>query len=350
MSNQRIHELLAKKLAGEASQAELDELHQLVLKYPESIYYLEAFDELWKSDNQPEDTDSAFARHQLKFAADFELPQTQVRPLYKRYWYVAASIMVISIAAALLFYLKSNTNLAASHFTQIVSGKSIRKKLLLPDGTEVWLNADSRIAFDSDMQSKNTREVNLTGEAFFDVAHDKKHPFIIHTDKIAIKVLGTAFNVKAYPKDPQTEATLLRGMIELTVNDRPEQKIILKPNEKFNLTENPTPANKNNNTDNTTPATMLVQGVVPVTIGSKTYTEEVAWTQDQLVFHDETLEELKPRLERWFNVKINLEAGKLNTYTFTGSFKNETITQALKAMQSIKPFNFKISADEVNIY
>jgi ferric-dicitrate binding protein FerR (iron transport regulator) len=220
--------------------------------------------------------------------------------------------------------------------------------MLLPDGTQVWLNADSRIAFDSDMQNKATREVKLTGEAFFDVKKDKKHPFIIHTDKIAIRVLGTAFNVKAYPKDTQTEATLLRGMIELTVNDRPEQKIILKPNEKFALTENSKPQDQNN--IDATPATMVVEGVVPVIIGNKTYTEEVAWTQNQLVFHDETLAELKPRLERWFNVKINLDNTKTGNYRFTGSFKDETIMQALTALQSIKPFNYKINANDINIY
>ena len=78
-------------------------------------------------------------------------------------------------------------------------------------------------------------ELTLTGEAYFDVAHDEKKPFILHTRKMDVKVLGTVFNVKAYPGDDLTEAALIRGSIEVTFPGRPQEKLILKPNDKISI-------------------------------------------------------------------------------------------------------------------
>ena len=107
-----------------------------------------------------------------------------------------------------------------------------RTHLTLPDGTMVWLNAGSRLSYGKNYNTA-TREVNLTGEAFFDVAHNTQKPFLIHTARIDVQVLGTSFNVKSYPTDRTTEATLIRGSIEVSIKDRPSEKIILRPDEKL---------------------------------------------------------------------------------------------------------------------
>src|SRR5439155_8152 len=109
----------------------------------------------------------------------------------------------------------------------------INTYMVLPDGTQVWLNAESRITY-SNTFNKSLREVNLEGEAYFDVTHDAAHPFIVHTSSIAIKVLGTAFTVKSYASDKTIEATLLRGSIEVVKNNDPSApKVILRPHEKL---------------------------------------------------------------------------------------------------------------------
>ena len=115
---------------------------------------------------------------------------------------------------------------------EINTAEGSRTHLTLPDGTKVWLNAGSHLSYGKTYNAA-TREVNLTGEAFFDVARNSQKPFLIHTARIDIQVLGTSFNVKSYPTDRTTEATLIRGSIEVSIKDRPSEKIILRPNEKL---------------------------------------------------------------------------------------------------------------------
>ena len=115
-----------------------------------------------------------------------------------------------------------------------------RTKLLLPDSTQVWLNSGSKLSYNK-TYGNGTREVTLSGEAYFDVVKNPAHPFIIHTVNIDIKVLGTAFNVKSFPGEKNTETSLIRGSIEVTFKNRPSEKIILKPNEKL-ITANEEPA------------------------------------------------------------------------------------------------------------
>jgi len=347
MDRSRLFELLGKKLAGEASIAELRELDDYVLVHPDSIYYIEAIKEIWQDTvGDQENLDDVFNQHVHKFEAEFEDAEVKVKK--RNHWYLAACLMPL-IVISLVFHFRDNHSHASLKLTELISGKGIRRKLLLPDGTQVWLNADSKITFNGDNKFKSSREVTLIGEAFFDVVKDKQHPFVIHTPKFAIKVLGTAFDVKAYPKDIHTEATLLRGKIELTVNEGPQQKIILTPNEKFVLTEQSSVTSESA-TDGENPTKMLIELVQPVMISNKAYTREVAWVSDQLIINNETFEDLIPRLERWYNVKINISNPAIRKYKFTGILKNETVEQALSAMTLIESFKFKITANEVNIY
>jgi ferric-dicitrate binding protein FerR (iron transport regulator) len=94
---------------------------------------------------------------------------------------------------------------------------------------------------------------------------------------------------------------------------------------------------------------LSIQSIKPVEIHSQQYIEETSWLDNKLVFKNETFEELAPRLERWFNVSIHVNNGGMNTSHFTGIFQNESLDQALRAMQLIKPFKYKISNDEVII-
>jgi transmembrane sensor len=112
--------------------------------------------------------------------------------------------------------------------------KGSKSHIVLPDGTNVWLNADSKIIYPGNFQGE-TREVSLVGEAFFDVVKNVNKPFIIHTGTMDVKVLGTAFNVRSYPGEMTTEASLLRGLIEVTLNGTEKKKILLKPNEKLTV-------------------------------------------------------------------------------------------------------------------
>jgi transmembrane sensor len=221
----------------------------------------------------------------------------------------------------------------------------------LPDGTSVFLNSDSRLSFDANMNEKNERAVELEGEAFFDVVHLTGRPFVIHTNKVLIRVLGTSFNVKAYPNDKKSETTLIRGSIELLTMEGSRQKFILKPSEKFSLIERrgKSSGNLNGNKDKDS-STLLIENVAPVKLANKEYVPETSWTENKLIFENESLEDLAPKLERWFNVRINVVRKDPAGDRFTGAFANETIEQALSAMKLIKPFNYTINEKNITIY
>jgi len=372
----RIIQLMARKLSGEATAAELDELNELLTRHPEAIYYAELITQLWDEEKIPEsnskitDTDISYLRHLARHRPEFRetpsvndpdpfLQPSSMRRRTRRLARAFFITVVLAGGAYLGSRLLAPQPAATRVNTELFANLGSRRSLFLPDGTRVWLNAGSRIQYDSDMLHKNTRDLSLSGEAFFEVAKDKDRPFIIHTDKIAIKVLGTAFNVRAYPRDRITETTLMRGSIELTVNNKPYQKIILKPREKFDLIDDghdelrdsagirTGPAKPSRNTN---PVKLVVQDVVPVQLEDKEYVKEVSWVDDEFVFQNETLEELAPKMERWFNVRIRIDNPQVRNYHYTGIFHKETIDQALTAMRLIRPFNFKITDKNVFIH
>ena len=375
---QRIIQLLARKLSGEATPEELNELGQLLTQDPDSAYHAEVITQLWDEEkirgvNRTfTDTDMSYLRHLARHRPPFRPPTVPVEapppnhlPAFPAARRRAPQVtwllfFVVLTAGALYFGLSRrpaaparaiNTNTNVEQYADLGS----RRSLLLPDGTHVWLNAGSRIHYDSDMLKKDARIITLSGEAFFDVARDKDRPFIIHTSKIAIRVLGTAFNVKAYPLDRVTETTLMGGSIELTINSKPYQKIILKPKEKFALIDEtrdslrsrparPETSNHSNREK------LVVQDVVPVEVEDKEYVKEVSWIDDNFVFQNETLEELAPKMERWFNVHIHVDNARVGNLHYSGIFHKETIGQALRALQLIRPFNFKITDNHVFIH
>ncbi|QEC75626.1 FecR family protein [Mucilaginibacter ginsenosidivorax] len=355
MEQERIIQLLTRKLAGEATSQELLELNELLALFPEALYYEEVLNQItFKEELQEEiDIDEAFALHEQKYGHEFadndqKLPVTNLKKRFVTRWLVAASLITISsFAVYLLYRSKKNNNVSYTPDMEIVCGKRMRKKIMLPDGTSVWLNTNSKLQYDDAMLSKDRREVRLYGEAFFDVAKDKKHPFIIHTEKIAVKVLGTAFNIKAYPGEAVTETTLIRGLIELSLNSDPQRKILLRAKEKLALKESV----QNEPIDKTTAPPihnkLVIENVEPVEISNKDYIEETSWLQNKLVFKDESFEELVPKLEKWYNVTFKINNKTAAGYRFTGIFENETLTQALTEMQIIRPFKFKITANDI---
>jgi transmembrane sensor len=352
MPDNKILQLLARKVAGEATADELSELQNLLERYPDGVYMEEILTQLWAKqsvDNAGQDLE--YIKHKLKYAADFEPAEDGYHLNFysKIKSYLAIAVICLLTGAGVFYYHRfvKNTPVTA---TEISAGKGIRKKIILPDGTQVWLNSNSRLTFNNDLNAAPNRVVMLTGEAYFDVVKNKHRPFIIQTNKVSIKVLGTAFNVKAYPTDSITETSLIRGSIELTLADNQQQKILLKAGEKLMLADKRT-----NSKDTPLPAAVAekqklsIENIKPVEIESQQYIEETSWITDKLIFKNESFSQLAPRLERWYNVKIHINNSAVNDFHFTGIFQNETIEQALKAMQLIRPFKFKINNDEIDI-
>jgi ferric-dicitrate binding protein FerR (iron transport regulator) len=240
------------------------------------------------------------------------------------------------------------------HNEEVLARAGARTKLVLPDGTQVWLNSNSRLKYNNDFYANN-REVTLDGEAYFDVTKDARLPFIVHAASIDIKVLGTSFAVKSYPQDKTIEATLLRGMIEVNRKDNPSTpRIILKPGEKLVFSKSFATRNRTGNTPPGPDAHVSVSPDMAINSIRQDIPDsnkvETAWLYNRLVFDGDSFRELADKMERWYNVKIDLRDSMLNSYHFGGIFEKETVEEAFKELQLTRDFNYTINGNEIELY
>ncbi|MGY0035955.1 FecR domain-containing protein [Pedobacter sp. NJ-S-72] len=171
MKRSRIIELLARKMAGEATQHELEELSELINSFPDSVYYDEVLKQIWLNSDEEIDScpdiDRIYQCHKLKFYDELVTPELENPvPSVRKYKNLSSAILALcAVFLAGLFYFG---NKSADVFnTQIIAGKGVRKNVKLPDGTVVWLNADSKLSYNDDINQKDVRIVHLTGAFFF---------------------------------------------------------------------------------------------------------------------------------------------------------------------------------------
>jgi ferric-dicitrate binding protein FerR (iron transport regulator) len=378
MEEQRIWNLMAKRLAGEASAEDLLELENLMRRYPDLHYPMQTVADLWNLELQqdPDEISQAFARHRERMHAqgiDLEA-ETPPRPAFGRSSQANQLLARRKNTHRLLFLFSTGILLvllwvfgsekivhtvqplppaADKSRSEISTRNGSKTNLVLPDGSQVWLNAGSTLSYDRNFGA-GLREVTLSGEAFFDVAHNAEKPFIIHTTKMDIKVLGTKFNVKTYPSDRTSEASLIRGSIEVMLHDRPNQKIVLKPNEKIVVANDPAGLS----------ATRTMRGGAAlssqplVTIRNLTrepvsgVIAETSWVENKLIFQDQSFRDLAQDMQRWYAVSIRFDDPQLDTLHFTGIFENETVQQALDALKLTKAasdFNYTMQGSTITI-
>ena len=258
---------------------------------------------------------------------------------------VAAACFLL-IAATTIYYFVSSSNSSTSYRSSYITQPAEKKSLVLSDGTKVILNADSKLSVASDF-GQEQRSVQLDGEAFFDVAHNAAKPFVVHTARMDVKVLGTAFNVKAYESDELFETALVRGSIELSLK-KEKKTITLRPNEKYVLREvQPAVVSAEKRT-----ATRKIhsEGLLPVKIDKiDTSIIEVSWTENKIAFVDEPFALVIKKLERWYGMSIIVDDDALLENLYTGSFRNESIEDVLSALQFSRPFTYKKENDIIRI-
>jgi len=367
---QHIWILIARKLAGEATALELEDLEGLLRDNPQVNYSKEILNDLWKS--VPE-TDNQYAESRFKdlvvqmqslgidegkfvdndhFISNENKVEETVKSSKRRKILVFSSLLCVCLLAVvfnLIYSSKKNTSPAAALAKNEISTKNGSKtNLVLPDGTKVWLNAGSEMTYDKTYGNEE-REVYLKGEAYFDVVKNAEKPFVIHTAKMDIKVLGTAFNVKCYPGEKTIETSLIRGSIEVTLKDRGE-KIMLKPNEKLVLSTEENKKQEKANTNNPGKATDVERPIISLThltiLPADSSVVETAWTNNRLIFISETFEDIALKMERWYSVKIVFKDEELKQIRITGTLEKETLSEAFSALQIANapqaPFNYSI--------
>ncbi|MBE0674247.1 MAG: DUF4974 domain-containing protein, partial [Bacteroidales bacterium] len=159
--------------------------------------------------------------------------------------------------------------------------------------------------------------VTLKGEAWFDVTHDQKHPFIISAGELSLTVLGTSFNVNAYPDEDYVEVVLDRGKVSVT---RPGQK-------------NPNMVN---------PSERLLYHEGNITMNSTDPLKYLSWKEGKLMFRGDSMAEVARRLERWYNVNVELQGSEIENYSFRGTFVDDNLEEVLKYLCMTSPLKFSI--------
>jgi len=265
------------------------------------------------------------------------------KPFYRRFSYVAVAALAVITIGVYLFRQEQRTPSSQRSIIQYVCKPGERKSFQFPDGTQVILNAGSEIYL-NEQYAKNTREVFLKGEAFFEVTHNAAVPFIVHTASMDVKALGTAFNVKSYNNESRTEAVLIRGLVEVTLKKDNNRKLLLHPDEKVLWTENKNGggATTQSSTKNNNQEQGKIQLVKKLDNG---HVKELAWVQNNLAFEDEAFEEIAFQLNRWYNVTIRFESNDISQYHFTATFKKEKIEQVLDILKASKKFNYRFEGE-----
>jgi transmembrane sensor len=367
--------LLSKKITGEATTEELELLKKMTDSNFEWKKIMENLQELWNSksvisdENLLQENEDSYLLHinrLKKKIPDFKEKNLMAenieeiysmktkKPFYKK-WITYAGIAAV-VAGIIFLYPVINEKEQDTKTAQVKPVNEIainsgsRTKIQLPDGSQVWVNSGSKLTYEGRFDG-STREVQLEGEAYFDVVKDAAHPFIVHTSGIDIKVLGTTFNVKAYTVDRTIEATLIHGSIEVLNHNQPgAPNIILKPHEKLVY-------NKYQPADIKGKQAIVKPANTPFSISIETLRKniadsnivETAWVYNKLIFEEERFEDLALKMERWYNVKINIENEKLKNYKMSGSFVNETAEEAIKILQFLVPFKYSLKNNEIKI-
>lgn len=241
-------------------------------------------------------------------------------------FYKYAAIVVIALLLGSLGYYIGFRNRVVTVYSEVIAAKNqVVSEYVLPDGSVVALNSNSKLVFPKQFHG-NTREVTIEGEAFFEVEHNPEKPFIIHAGNADVKVLGTSFNVSAYPENENVEVVVETGKVQVT-----NVNLELLPTENHEI--------------------LLVQGEKGTLIGSKNQLEKalntnvnyLAWKTHDLVFNEVPLSEVISCLEKVYHVDIQVAEPEINDLLLKAHFNKKPIDFVLDVVRLT--FNLELSVE-----
>jgi transmembrane sensor len=218
------------------------------------------------------------------------------------------------------------------NITSVATPRGGTYQITLPDGTKVWLNAASSLSFPSTFQGLGNRKVELSGEAYFEVAKDKTHPFIVQSDKQEVEVLGTHFNINSYADEVSTKTTLLEGSVAVRSRDLSSRRddgaklnaVVLKPNQQAILKD---------------------KGIKVIPVVGETY---VDWKEGVFNFRKEELASIMRKVSRWYNVEIVYREVSVDGETYSGYVsRSEKVSGVLNTLAKISKLKFEVEKNKI---
>lgn len=222
-------------------------------------------------------------------------------------------VLIISLWSVFISTPKLKSDLIAKQ--EIICPAGMRTKVELSDGSKVWLNAGSKMKFPVAFVGKK-RNIELEGEAYFEVAKNKNKPFIVRSEKAKVKVLGTSFNFKSYKEEELVEVVLKEGKVLFeSAYDKKKTEQILVPGNRLAL-------NKNNG---------------DLTLQKTEVNKYIAWHENKLVFDESPINEVAEKLERWYGIDVEIIGNGFGSFKLTTTFENEPIQQVLELIGLSSP-------------
>ncbi len=342
MLSDRFVYLVSKKLSSALTIAEEEELNLLLQQDNNSNNY-QMLKRFWgeKQKSGLPNVEAALQKVLQNIHADDKMEEaTETKQESNRFAWkrpaVLASAFAILIIGFLLYFVfhQSPANgsvsqplTAAKGLVEKQNAKGTRSVIALADGSKVWLNADSRLQYPTAFEG-TTREVYLSGEAFFDVSKNKLKPFIIHLKNGTVKVLGTSFNIKAYDHSPLVETSVSTGRVAFVPAG------VKKADTTF-LTKDM--------------KAVYIVAVRQVKTMPTTSSEDKAWTEGRLIFHDTSMEEIATQLERYFGKTVLIADDEIRNYRLTGTFENNSAEEILYYLSKSKPFTYTVGETQITL-
>lgn len=334
MSHQQsdIDHLISQYLNRRASESQRQELEEWLASSPKNRETFHRLEKVWSTsspirhDNKINDI-----RDRIWNNAQRKSEITESPKIARFYWIKVAAIFLLIIAGGWLYteiYQTQETQIPeAITWIEKTNPSGQRSSHLLPDGTKVWLNVASQLSFPEEF-SDTLRQVKLIGEAFFEVSKDAAKPFVVETEDLRTLVLGTAFNIHAYPEYPEVRVALLEGKVQVQNKDPFQvQTSILSPGEELL-------APKNNQA---------------FTKQQFQYDETFGWKEGILIFDGTDFQSFRTTIEKWYGVKVELEGTAPHNWNMRARYQRATLQHVLDDISFNKNMKYEIEEKTVII-
>jgi len=324
-NNSRLRHLLKAYADNRCTREELDELFRLVSSSKQNGEFTQVLEEIW---HEIPEAEKLLSINENELFGKITERTTAIKSSAWFAWTrVAAVLFIVACAGVMYFILSPAEPQSTAQIPPAATGHSSasHRFIQLPDGSTVLLNTNSTLQFPDSFAGK-TREVVLSGEAFFDIDSDPSRPFIIHTGKVQTKVLGTAFNIRAYPDEEDVTVTVTKGKVRVDLENKTLG--VITPNQQISV-------NKSSNA-------MVQQAVLADSV--------ITWKENDVVFDNVTFEEAAFVIEKRYNVQITFENPNLKKCRFHASFLNENdVNQVLTVLCDLNKATFRINNSQVVI-
>lgn len=340
--------LLARYFAGETTPEEAREVEGWATESSSNARLMDELRDVWQASSStpappPVDLDAEWEQlvgrveaGEASVAARADRPPAASRPSRRvveraprlphrsapNGWIAALALVVCVLCGALLAEWWTATE-PETVLREVITRRGERAHLRLADGTQVTLNVDSKLQLPATLAA-GRRHVQLTGEAYFDVAHDPDRPFVVQVGHAVVDVHGTSFGVRSYPDDRRVQVAVTDGLVALRGQQEPERAAtVLEPGQ----------------------LGQLRAGTRTVEAEEVDVQDYVGWREGRLVFDDTPLPEVAAQLERWYDLQVVLQQQNLDSLRLTANLKSKSVRDVLDVITAALGIRYRLTGD-----